>query len=810
MHTRTVLRHLAVPALIACTLPAPSAAAQPQAPAAGRSAIEEVLVTARRREESIQATPVTVAAFSAESLADKGVRSTQDLMHLVPGVVLSAAGSNTNTTFTIRGQGRDVIGPGQPSVISYINEVPMPARGSVLPAFDVANMQVLKGPQGTLFGRNTTGGAVLVYTREPGYAFEGYVQGTGGEYGWGDIQGGFSVPLIDRMLAVRVAGQYTHRDGYTEVLDSANRKIGEQDEIDTRSVRVSVLFEPTDFIRNVLVYDRADWDNGTAGIVPTGRLTVPNPAYRDFTAAFGPAFGGLLTPLFFCPSGDVSCNIDAKLQRQIQAGPRKVWSDKPESHEEGVSEGVSNTTTIQFGEITFKNIFGWRRGNVFVPNNTDGIDAAILDVDSYFTDKQFTNEIQVRGRLFNDKLDWLLGYFVLRREPDDASALKFEFYRPPFLTRDQWSAATFDALANVQNAMYKEASNAVFASGTVDLGDWLPGLKATGGVRFTRDKNEGCGNSYGPYSADPYMSWDACLNAAPDTHVVVSQKRVTWQAGLEYQYTEDIFLYATGRTGYRAGGVNTPRFFNPLTNLPSVFAPFQTYEPHDATDVEVGIKTRWVFGGWEGTFNIDYFHTDYENFQRAITGIPQGIDGDGYGLNDPSNTTLVLNGANAVIQGVDVEVSAMPFDGLWLSAAANYTDAKKTDLTVYPFIAGIAGVDNTSVDNTPESSFTLAARYRLPWGTDYGEFHLSGDYYWVDEYFVGQSRVPGYSLLNFTLDWKNMFGQPLSAALFVNNATDEIYQLNSTLSATQPGYETYGYGPPRMVGVRLRYEFGQD
>src|SRR6185369_13540157 len=226
---------------------------------------EDIVVTARRKEESIQSVPVAVQAFSSETLVRQNVHDTKDLQRLVPGVIFNGSGSELNTTFTIRGQGRAVIGTISPSVQSYVNEVALPNWGAVIPTYDVANVQVLKGPQGTLFGRNTTGGAVLVYSQAPKHEFGGYASATLGDYNWHELEGALNLPIVKDKVALRLAGQYRKRDGFTKA-----GVPGEPDAntVNSRSFRVSLLLEPIDGVKNTTVYDYS-WARTVETQVPT-------------------------------------------------------------------------------------------------------------------------------------------------------------------------------------------------------------------------------------------------------------------------------------------------------------------------------------------------------------------------------------------------------------------------------------------------------------------------------------------------------------------------------------------------------------
>src|SRR3979490_244133 len=153
-----------------------------QASAAATNVLEEITVTARRKEESLQSVPVSVTAFTAESLREKSIQTTQDLQMSTPGVYLSGSGGNENVVYQIRGQSKALSGPSSPAVVSYFAEVPDVTFGSSVPAYDISSVQVLKGPQGTLFGRNTTGGAILYTPTAPTYVFEGLADETVGNY----------------------------------------------------------------------------------------------------------------------------------------------------------------------------------------------------------------------------------------------------------------------------------------------------------------------------------------------------------------------------------------------------------------------------------------------------------------------------------------------------------------------------------------------------------------------------------------------------------------------------------------------------
>ena len=191
----------------------PAFAQQTAQPSASGTALEEIIVTARRREEKLQTVPVAVTAFTPADIQNKAIESSSDLQHYVPSL-MSSQQSRDEQVFYLRGQGPNGGSGGSPGVIAYFSEVPFAGSGPGV-YFDLGNLQVLRGPQGTLFGQNTTGGAVLFEPMHPTNNFEGYVQMTLGNYNREGVEAAVNIPIVDDKLLVRVAGSKETRDGFT-------------------------------------------------------------------------------------------------------------------------------------------------------------------------------------------------------------------------------------------------------------------------------------------------------------------------------------------------------------------------------------------------------------------------------------------------------------------------------------------------------------------------------------------------------------------------------------------------------------------
>lgn len=229
-----------------------SADAGEQLPAATNSVDNDaIIVTARRREETLQTVPVAIQAFSSEQLEERGIQELGDLSSSVAGLRFGSEGGKNGTTLTLRGLSRIPLGEGVPAVVTYFANVPLAGEGSNLPTFDLSGIQVLKGPQGTLFGQNTIGGAVLVEPARPSFDLGGYVQGQYGNFDALTIEGAINVPVIADVAAIRVAGQMRRRDGYVTNLSGGENF----DDIHQDSARISLLVEPSSNFSNTTIFD---------------------------------------------------------------------------------------------------------------------------------------------------------------------------------------------------------------------------------------------------------------------------------------------------------------------------------------------------------------------------------------------------------------------------------------------------------------------------------------------------------------------------------------------------------------------------
>ncbi|TWH96689.1 iron complex outermembrane receptor protein [Sphingobium wenxiniae] len=739
--------------------------------------LQDIVVTARRSEENIQSVPVSVTAFSGAAIAEKTILNTRDLTFATPGVTFTSSGASYNVNLTIRGQTRAVTGAGLPAVLTYFNEVPLPNDGSNIPTFDLSSAQVLKGPQGTFFGRNTTGGLVLTYSQSPTYEFGGYVTASYGNYDDRRLEGAVNVPIVQDKVALRLAGQLLRHDGYTKNMSGGP----DFDNQHSDAFRASLLLEPTEWLTNLTVYDYVKTDNVGASSTPTDRVSPAPGTTTPFLATY-----------YNCGTSP-SCDADLAVERAKQLGPRRQYTDLKDPFERVTNWGISNTTTLELGGATIKNIFGYRHSKIDVYLDVDGTEMGLITVRQFAPKRQITEELQVYGTLFEDRLDWRIGGFYLKSDPDGNFGVIQTAYENPFTG---FSPGYFD-----QHNYYSDTSKAVFGTLSIDLAQWVQGLKFNMGARYTVDKQELC-SSTSPTTANDALvpvSKSACQSDATSFSSSVESKEPTYTFGLDWRVNKDVFLYLTKRRGYRGGGINSPLLGGTLTA-------HQTYDPEFINDWEIGLKTSWDVGSVSGRFNLSAYRGIFKNIQAIIV-VPVGFDGDGNSANDPTNTALTINRGAARIQGIDATLMISPARGLQFTGGMAYTDPKYTDTSLPPlFDDPSVGGNEATFQNTPKWTWTGNARYASDLG-NVGQLVLNVDYYHSSAVSFQQLVARPYGIVNARIDLKNIAQTGFDIAVYGRNLGNEKYVQGGNLTGRSLDWFAGHYGDPRTYGIQIGYHF---
>ena len=756
------------------TLPA---SAQDQDASAGEPRIlEEITVTARRQIENLQSVPVAITAVTNEAIRQFDIRSVTDLQRVVPSLTATGRLGQNEESLTLRGQRAtgEFIGAGAgPAVVSYFAEVPSATTGPGL-YLDLANVQVLKGPQGTLFGRNTTGGAVLYEPMRPESEFSGHVQATGGDLGRRDYEAVINFPVIDDVLLVRVAGQLQERDGLSVDVNTGT----EYNNRDNRTGRIGVLFNPSDRFSNYLVFQSVNFkENGPASV-----LHAINPG--------GPLYP-LLEPLFAAQQ--------ARSIREVALGVH--------GPEERNTDLLLNRTEIDLGRrVTLTNIISHTREKANRTGDLDGTPLAIVDslgVTGYGSGYNpnhsiLTEELQLSGTSGDGSLAWRIGGYTERLRTEGAQT----FSQRLFLGQ---TTHQLDAPQSVN-------SEAVFGHINLDLGALsasLEGLNLSAGYRSTRDSGSlgfdlvvyvgqllEVDQLPAPASGDPCFTFLATGAVYPDCLIVVdgSDSGESWNLGLDYRFSDDALVYGSVRRGYKSGGFNpgVGVFFG--TQVPE-FA----FGPEEVDAFELGVKHNWSLGSIAGRTNVALYESRYNDVQ-VLNNVIIGV----------AATTATQNAAEAKIAGIEIEGEIRLFDQLSLSYGYASTGARYItyitpsgdDLSGLPFLY------------TPERMYNIGLSVDIVLPSGLGTLTLFGNYSRQDDMFAGFTTVdvpgitiPSYDLTNLRLDWYEAFGSPIDLAFFIGNTSDEEYRIANNPLYESAGYAITQYGEPRMWGASLRFSF---
>jgi iron complex outermembrane recepter protein len=786
-----------------------------QAPAAAPAEEEnaqlfegEILVTARRREESAQTVPVSVSVLSAEALTERSVRSLSDLTNVTPGIRFTHQGGGGNMNVLMRGLGRIPIGNAPNAVINYFADVPLSFQGSNLPTYDLASVQVLKGPQGTLFGRNAIGGAVVLTPQSPTYDLGGYVRGSYGNYDYKDVEGAVNLPIIADAVALRVAGKISRRDGFTKNLGVGN----DMDDIHQDSFRASLLIEPGSGIRNLTVFD---WfkarEAGTGSILsvvlPFGLVRVPQLAHfydcRTINA-FNPV-GCAAIPNVLPPGND----IDDALALQQQLGVRNTFSDFNQRLDRD-TWGVSNKTEVEIGSVTLRNIFGYRKVHLETDLNTDGVafvPLPIINASNRVRESQVSNEIHIFGNAFDDRLDYLFGGMYIKEKPTGPNGSNFPVASPVAPWVISYTSKTNTALFGQIGFKLTEA------------------LKLNAGYRYNKTKQSACAVTDGanlvPSSlingSEPLVGPGACATAVGASSYGSKENASTYNVGIDWQVSDGIFAYATHRKGYREGGLNYPGFTTPCTtggplaSCPTLPAgaggvvpdlrPFQSYKPETLKDVEIGLKTDFRLGGGRARFNIAAYSGNYSNAVVSFnaSGIVASTDAGA-----PQSSAIGINVGKRRNRGFETEILLQPSPNLTFSNSISYTEAKfiSTDL---PAVQGLSLPSLTPA--SPKWATSTSVRWVLPFRPADSEIVLNADIATTSKFFNGNDTFKGYEVANARLEWNSIGGTGITTALFMRNIFNSTYAYASSASSASLGIYTRAYSEPRMYGIELGYKF---
>ena len=796
------------------------------------SGVDDIVVTARRKEERNQDVPVAITAFGNERLNEMRVVDTQSLQSIVPSLIVggNGQGSRDSQALSIRGQGATF--QANPSVVVYMAEAPLPgtitisAQGGPGNYLDLQNVQVLKGPQGTLFGRNTTGGALLLSPQRPTDRMEGYIQVQGGNYNDREVQVVANVPVIEDKLLMRFAGEVVDRDGYTKDINWNK----DRDDRHYWTGRLGVTWRPTEKIENYLMaYNTWSRNNG-AGQVGKG---INLAAYG--LPAEAPYFGynqcdpGTGIP-FANPVGPCSA-YQAEIDAQNARGNRKV-SHNTDSFSKIKTWGVTDILDLQLTEnLTLRNIANYAEIKSYLATDGDGYNLPSYDVNPFNARglprddiRQYSEELQLQGKALEGRLEYVLGGFYFKNEPNgDQGGTSISVCPLAYAAFCNDAGPTGDGAFNTFNgrSVYgvTNESYAAYAQGTYDLGGFteaLDGLRLTLGYRYTTDKVDGFSQFY-KFNGAGYTCTATGIVVADPADCRFEEKsknsQPTWTAGLDYKLQPDLLVYGKVSKGYKAGGFNTY----------AVRLETRTFGPEKVVSYEAGMKSDFTVQDMPLRLNVTVFQTDYDSIQRAA--------GDAREIAPGSfvSGAQILSTAEARIRGIEIESVIKPIPPLELGVNYSHLDSKYTKYE-YDVPAGAVLVGdcdgNSFISGATANLKCLPLQYISPNIVNvYGRYNFTPDmslfvnYSWSDDQHTEAlnietnqpgERIASYSLLSASFDWKRVSGSAIDLSLFATNILDEEYRISNTnvYETGSLGAWSTLYGEPRIFGARLRYNWG--
>ncbi len=868
MRNFKLLAATAISAALILTAAVP-AHAQSSAAAAGDSDTSgDIIVNARRTEEKLQDVPISVTVLSASSLANNNITSAKDIATFTPSLVTNNRFGSDNTTWTIRGFTQEQRTTA--TVGTFFADVVAP-RGSGATQggdgagpgslFDLSSVQVLNGPQGTLFGRNSTGGAVLLVPNKPKDNFEGYIEGSAGDYGMWRAQAVLNAP-INENFRIRIGVDRNKRNGYLK--NAGKLGFGPYGDAggstDYTALRISTVLDVT-----------PDIENYTIGAYSKSKST------------------GVIPKITRC----YSIVVCEQMAREAPLGFWSVSNPLPDSQSVTEQWQIINTTKWEASDsLTIKNIFSYGefRGTTnldlfgqYQPLVTPGTETNGSQVRPFvFThaapflqtnaESSLVEELQFQGNLADGKLTWQGGLYFESNKPLGPSGVQTATFTPcidsttlnclgflPFTVVPGAGGGSISlGRLNYQVTSTSFNGKAAYFQTSYDVTEQL---KLTGGIRYTEDRMSSTfqtvdirlgnpvANSAGVFEPVNFVT---CTNTVAfgaqgsltNPRLPLSQKAnicrqgpnvagagfvpavktsaPTWLLGVDFKPIDNVLLYAKWSRGYRQGGV-----------APFAADKLQTYGAEKVDTYEGGLKASWR-GVVPGFVNFAGFYNNFRDQQLQI----------GVSCNPTSlcaQTTTILNVGKSRLSGFEAELGLQPFQGLRLSASwahlktkiievAGTTDAVIAATSIRDSIAALGlpfndvrpVVPGSVLPNSIPDKVVAQASYTLPLPESFGKFSIGGTWVWQSAYrvvtdstatvvngisTVGNGILPKANYGNINVNWEDVGGLPFDIAFFMTNVTNAKILLHANAQEAN-GLVSNIVGEPRMWGARLKWKFG--
>jgi iron complex outermembrane receptor protein len=715
--------------------------------------LEEVIVTATKRAEGLQDIPVTVTAFSSETIQEAGIQNASDLAIMTPALNINVNQSPFNARMTIRGVGTAQTDPAlEPSVGLFVDGVFLGRSGlGMSDLADIERIEVLQGPQGTLYGKNTNAGAISVITKKPNFEeFEGYVEASAGDYSMYRLTASASGPLTDT-LAYRLSGNMHERDGYYD--NSAGDDLNDADDW---NIQGKLQWDPTDSLSILLSGSHIDRDTTCCGAD-----AIQNDALNNELAAQG-----------FSPDKNDPYDYD------VQASADNSF----ELESDLVSLTVNYGTDL--GEIT--SITAWNDYDYEAAQDPDRSQLDVLTlVNDQFSGDSFSQELRFDSTA-GDNIDYMVGLFYYEQTTKRGGNDPFVFIgkdfnsladQGGFLPPGIQSASIARPGDNLVVDLQQDTDTiAAFGQATWHIGDvW----HVTGGLRWTDEEKESDLFSQTNSTAPGLLGGRTFLDTVStpiDATLDRSADNVDWLLRAAMDIGDDSMVFASAATGTKSGGFQT------VNGEPNE----REFDDEETITYELGVKSTLLDARLR--VNASAFYSEIDDFQ-AQRQLPSGVG------------TFVSNEAEVEISGLDLQVEALPLPNLTLSAGLLYMH--KYDIVDGPN-------DGDELPFTADYSGNLAATLVFPLAD--GGIYWRTDYSYMDDHSTNvaasadlvDSDFDDRNLVNTKLGWRN---DNWNVSIWGRNLTDDEYASQTATPNPLWGTEAYFLAAPRTYGATLRYDF---
>jgi iron complex outermembrane receptor protein len=773
MKTKLLARELTIAigqvlAAAAAVTIAPAAFAQePEA-----EGLEEIIVTARRVEENLQQTPIAITALSGTELEDRQIFSTDVLDQVVPNLQFAnnapLAGNNSSSQVFIRGIGQtDPTSTVDPGVGLYIDDVYIGnAVGGSMALRDVANVQVLRGPQGTLFGRNTIGGAVLITTIDPGDEFGGEVRAELGDDNLIDALVALDVPLSDT-FKTRVSVGMRKQDGYVERPDGTD--LGDTN---TFMGMVKAVWTPTEKVRATFAFDYTKSDeNGSPLVFAAMNEAATFPRVASLDAGCPGLTDGAVPPPGLPDQPSVPMIADPRCANDLQgAGPYKNNGTLPLF---STLKNLGGSVRLAFDlseALTLKSITAYRKIDWTGARDADNTPLTILHTLYDVSGDQLSQELQLTYE--TDPLVGVIGLYYFEQSSDDIATV-FLNPPPPGVQRDS------------DNNKVDNSSWAAFTQWTYKFADKYA---FTVGGRYSQDDKGSYPNQF-DYSAPT-------VKQVPVRWYRETFSSFTPSASFAVQWTGKAMTYLSYSEGFKGGGWNS--HFNAVLTQAQQDA-LQKFEQEEAQTIELGAKFDI---GNTMRLNLAVFTSDYTNMQLTYRGpAPAGV------------APFITNAGKTSIDGAEAEFTWEPTAALHIESSIGHLDATIDSLSNIPLAVLPPGlIEGNFLPFAPEWQVHLGLSYTAHLGSLDFEPRVDGSFQ-TTTYFDATNtpeiaQLDDVLTVNASVRLSRGRDSPWKLVLGLNNATDETYPIagNSSLT-TGSGYAEIAYARPREWFANLQYEF---